>query len=207
MHLFSPFWQGAPTPTFPPHHLPFIHLFHDMLWIELLCNCLSWDTILYGGYPFSWVAGCFFIVYDYLYISVLSLRRGDRRDRTTQWCLYDSHEFWWDNINSRDITPQTPTAMYNKLLIWYHSVCGLSHVGLRMLKIGNGKHLDRTQPSCLIFKVAAKFWGLKIKVHQRTSFPGYFSWNQEQQQLSQFCVTEVTKSFTWSCTNWFGAGQ
>ena len=176
MHLCSHFWQGAAIPTFPSP-LPFIHpSIHSMTCYEInyFCNCLSWDTILYGGYPFSWVAGCFFLLCMIICISlwVLSLRRGDRRDRTTQWCLYDSHEFWWDNINSRDITPQTPTAMYNNLLIWYYTVFGLTHVGLRMLKIGNGKHFGKTQVSCLIFKVAAKFWGLKAKVHQRTSFPG-----------------------------------
>ena len=139
MHLFSPFRQGASTPKFPPHH----------------DNSSIYSTTCYemNYFVIAWVETQFFMVVTHFLWSlivflcmiicislwVLSLRRRDRRDRTTQWCLYDSHEFWWDNINSRDITPQTPTAMYMYLLIWYHSVFGLSHVGLRMLKIENGK--------------------------------------------------------------------
>ena len=170
----------APTFPLPPHH------YHSSIY-SITCYEINYFVI-------AWVETQFFMVVTYFLESlvvfllcmiicislwVLSLRRGDRRDRTTQWCLYDSHEFWWDNINSRDITPQTPTAMYNKLLIWYHSVCGLSHVGLRMLKIGNGKHLSRTQAQVLVWYLR---WlrGLKTKVHQRTSFLGYFSWQKEQ---------------------------
>ena len=131
--IYFPLFGKVP----PPPHFHHTTTIHPSIY-SITCYEMNYFVI-------AWVETQFFMVVTHFLESlvvfllcmiicislwVLSLRRGDRRDRTTQWCLYDSHEFWWDNINSRDITPQTPTAMYNNLLIWHYTVCGLTHAML-----------------------------------------------------------------------------
>ena len=166
-----------------PPHFPHTTTIHPSVY-SMTCYEMNYFVI-------AWVETQFFMVVTHFLESlvvfllcmiicislwVLSLRRGDRRDRTTQWCLYDSHEFWWDNINSRDITPQTPTTMYNNLLIWYYTRVRINAYWFENVEDREWEtSWFSTSALFDIFKVAAIFWDLKTQVLPKNPISRLFS--------------------------------